>query len=232
MAKYRIGVFASGGGSNLHALMDRIQSGDLPADLAFVLSNNSKSGALAKARAFGTKAWHVSAVTEGGEDGQDGKGGERKAIERMAAIVKDSGIDLLVLAGYMKLVPPTVHACLKNRILNIHPALLPAFGGAGMYGRHVHEAVVARGCQYSGVTIHMVNAAYDEGQILLQRIVPIPAGSSAEAVAAEVLKCEHAYYWQVVRGFATGEIRPTESAEPGQAVDLGRFLDRFPPFDL
>jgi phosphoribosylglycinamide formyltransferase-1 len=223
VAKYRIGVFASGGGSNLQALMDRIRSGELPADLAFVLSNNSKSGALAKARAFGTEALHVSAVTEGGEDG---------AAARMAAIVKDSGIDLLVLAGYMKLVPPAVHALLRNRILNIHPALLPAFGGAGMYGHYVHEAVVARGCQYTGVTIHMVNAAYDEGQIVLQRIVPVPAGSSADAVAADVLKCEHSHYWQVVRGFAAGEIRPTESAEPGRAVDLGRFLDSFPPFDL
>lgn len=203
--------------------MDRIRSGDLPADLAFVLSNNSKSGALAKARAFGTDALHVSAITEGGED---------KAVARMASIVKDSGIDLLVLAGYMKLVPPAVHALLKNRILNIHPALLPAFGGAGMYGHHVHEAVVARGCQYTGVTIHLVNAAYDEGQIVLQRIVPVPAGSSADAVATEVLKCEHSHYWQVVRGFAVGEIRPTESVAPGQAVDLGRFLDRFPPFDL
>jgi phosphoribosylglycinamide formyltransferase 1 len=227
VAKYRIGVFASGGGSNLQALMDRIRSGELPADLAFVLSNNSKSGALAKARAFGTRALHVSAVSEGG-----GEEGERKAVARMAAIVKDSGIDLLVLAGYMKLVPPAVHALLPNRILNIHPALLPAFGGAGMYGRHVHEAVVARGCQYTGVTIHMVNAAYDEGQIVLQRIVPVPAGSSPDAVAAEVLKCEHSHYWQVVRGFALGEIRPTESAEPGRAVDPGRFLDRFPPFDL
>jgi phosphoribosylglycinamide formyltransferase-1 len=230
VAKYRIGVFASGGGSNLQALMDRIRSGDLPADLAFVLSNNSKSGALAKARAFGTEALHVSAFTEGGEG--SGAEGEQRAAARMAAIVKDSGIDLLVLAGYMKLVPSAVHALLRNRILNIHPALLPAFGGAGMYGHHVHEAVVARGCQYSGITIHMVNAAYDEGQIILQRIVPVPAGSTPEAVAAEVLKCEHAHYWQVVRGFAVGEIRPTESVEPGQAVDPGRFLDRFPPFDL
>jgi phosphoribosylglycinamide formyltransferase-1 len=223
VAKYRIGVFASGGGSNLQALMDRIRTGELPADLAFVLSNNSKSGALAKARAFGTAALHVSGFTEGGED---------KAAARMAVIVKDSGIDLLVLAGYMKLVPHAVHALLKNRILNIHPALLPSFGGAGMYGHHVHEAVVARGCQYTGVTIHMVNEAYDEGQIVLQRVVPVARGASAEAVAADVLKCEHAHYWQVVRAFALGEIRPTESDAPGQAVDPGRFLDRFPRTEL
>lgn len=223
MAKYRIGVFASGGGSNLQALMDRIRSGELPADLAFVLSNNSKSGALAKGKAFGCRAFHVSGFSEGGED---------KAAARMASIVKESGIDLLVLAGYMKLVPEAVHALLKNRILNIHPALLPSFGGAGMYGHHVHEAVVKRGCQFTGVTIHMVNAAYDEGQILLQRIVPVAPGSTAEAVAADVLESEHAHYWQVVRAFALGELKPTESAEPGRAVAMGRFLDGFPPFDL
>jgi phosphoribosylglycinamide formyltransferase-1 len=218
VARYRIGVFASGGGSNLQALMDRIRSGELPADLAFVLSNNSKSGALAKAKAFGAEAHHVSAFTEGGDE---------KAAARMARIVEDSGIDLLVLAGYMKLVPQSVHDALPNRIINIHPALLPAFGGAGMWGHHVHEAVVARGCQFTGMTIHMVDRHYDEGQIILQRIVPVTPGSSPETVAAEVLKREHAYYWQVVRAFATGEIKPTSSSEPGHAVDLGRFLDRF-----
>lgn len=202
--------------------MDRIRSGDLPVDLGFVLSNNSMSGALAKARVFGTAAHHVSAFTEGGDD---------KAAARMAALVKDSGVDLLVLAGYMKLVPPAIHALLPNRVLNIHPALLPAFGGAGFYGSRVHEAVVARGCQFTGVTIHMVNQAYDEGQIVLQRIVPVAPGSSAEAVAAEVLKKEHAFYWQVVRAFAVGEIKPTASADPAHAVDLGRFLDRFGPVD-
>jgi phosphoribosylglycinamide formyltransferase-1 len=200
--------------------MERIRSGELPADLAFVLSNNSKSGALAKARAFGAQAFHVSGFTEGGED---------KAAARMAEIVRTGAIDLLVLAGYMKLVPDAVHALLPNRILNIHPALLPAFGGAGFYGSKVHEAVVARGCQFTGITIHMVNRAYDEGQIILQRIMPVAPGSTPETVAAAVLKLEHAHYWQVVRAFAMDEIKPTSSAEPGHAVDLEGFLDRFAP---
>jgi folate-dependent phosphoribosylglycinamide formyltransferase PurN len=200
--------------------MDRIRAGDLPADLAFVLSNNSKAGALAKARAFGVPAHHVSAFTAGSEE---------KAAQRMAEIVRAGSIDLLVLAGYMKLVPAPVHALLPNRILNIHPALLPAFGGAGFYGGKVHAAVIARGCQFTGVTIHMVNDAYDEGQIILQRVVPVATGSTAEMVAADVLKCEHAYYWQVVRAFATGELKPTSSSHPAHAVDLGHFLARFPP---
>lgn len=203
--------------------MDRIRSGDLPADLAFVLSNNGKSGALAKAKAFGTPAFHVSGFTEGGED---------KAESRMLALVEEHSIDLLVLAGYMKKVPEALLARLRNRIVNIHPALLPAFGGAGYYGSKVHEGVIARGCQFSGITIHMVNDAYDEGQIILQRMVAVPAGSTPDSVAASVLKLEHAYYWQVVRAFATGEIKPTESREPGRAVDLGRFLDSFPTPNL
>src|SRR5690606_9903013 len=199
--------------------MDRIRSGELPADLAFVLSNNGKSGALAKAKAFGTRAYHVSGFTEGGE---------KKAEARMLALVAQHSIDLLVLAGYMKKVPDALLAKLRNRIVNIHPALLPAFGGAGYYGSKVHEGVIARGCQYSGITIHMVNEAYDEGRIILQRVVPVPAGSTPESVAASVLKLEHAFYWQVVHAFAVGEIRPTDSLEPGKAVDPGRFLDRFP----
>jgi phosphoribosylglycinamide formyltransferase-1 len=199
--------------------MDRIRSGELPADLAFVLSNNGKSPALAKAKAFGAPAYHVSGFTEGGDE---------KAAARMLSLVAEHSLDLLVLAGYMKKVPEALLARLRNRIVNIHPALLPAFGGAGFYGHKVHEGVIARGCQFSGITIHMVNEAYDEGQIILQRTVPVPPGSTPDSVAEAVLKLEHAFYWQVVRAFAVGEIKPTASLEPGRAVDLGRFLDRFP----
>ena len=217
MASYRIGVLASGGGSNLQALMDRIRTGELPAELAFVISNNSRSGALDRARAFGAPALHVSAVSEGGE---------AAAAARMLAIVKERAIDLLVLAGYMKKVPETVLSHLKNRVVNIHPALLPAFGGSGFFGRAVHEAVVARGCQYSGMTVHMVDAHYDEGQILLQKAISLRQGGSADEVAAAVLKLEHAWYWRVIRAFALGEIKPTASDEPGRAVDAGDFPER------
>ncbi len=216
---YRIGVFASGGGSNLQAILDRIRAGELPALVAFVVSNNSKSVALEKARAAGVPAYHVSAVSEGGED---------KAAARMLTLCDEHRIDLLALAGYMKPVPAPVLTRLKNRVVNIHPALLPAFGGQGFYGHKVHEGVVARGCQYTGVTIHMVNEAYDEGQIILQRIVPVAPGSGPDEVGAEVLKREHAWYWRVLRGFAIGEIRPTQDANPGRAVDASAFLAGLP----
>jgi formyltetrahydrofolate-dependent phosphoribosylglycinamide formyltransferase len=214
---YRIGVLASGGGSNLQVLMDRIRAGDLPAELAFVASNNSKSGALAKAKAFGTAAYHVSSVTEGSEVG---------ASRRLVEMAREHGIDLLVLAGYMKLLPYGLLSLLKNRIVNIHPALLPAFGGAGCYGSRVHEAVRSRGCQYSGITVHMVNEAYDEGQIVLQKAVRLRPDWTAEQIGAAVLEVEHRWYWQVVRGFAVGEIIPTGGDDPGRAVDLSRFLAR------
>lgn len=212
---YRIAVFASGGGSNLQVLIDRIGTGELPAQLAFVLSNNSKSPALAKARAAGAPAYHVSALTEGGEAG---------AASRMVSLLREHKADLLVLAGYMKPVPDAVLALMKNRVVNIHPALLPAFGGQGYYGHKVHEGVVARGCQFSGLTIHMVNERYDEGQILLQRVVAVPPGSSADQVGALVLKEEHAWYWWVIRGFAEGQIRPLSGDDPGRAADASEFL--------
>ena len=196
--------------------MDRIRAGDLAVEIAFVLSNNSKSGALAKASAFGIPAYHISAVTEGNEE---------RAIARMVELAQMQSIDLLVLAGYMKKVPAALLAKLRNRVINIHPALLPAFGGEGFYGHKVHEGVVARGCQFTGITIHMVNEAYDQGQIVLQRTVAVPAGCTAEDLSGIVLKQEHAYYWRVLRAFANGEIKPTESLDASRAVTLGRFPD-------
>ena len=217
---FRIGVFASGGGSNLQAILDKIKTGELPIEVAFVLSNNSKCGALTRARDFGIPVYHVSSFTEGSED---------KAALRINDIVRTHAPDLLVLAGYMKKVPSILLTQLKNRILNIHPALLPAFGGEGFYGSRVHEAVIARGAQFTGITIHMVNAAYDEGQIILQKIVPVPIGTTAEQLAAKVLECEHAHFWRVILGFALGDIRPTNSDYPSKAVDLHAFQQSMSP---
>jgi len=114
VSPFRLGVFASGGGSNLQSLLDHIRSGQLPADMAFVLSNNSKSGALTRARDFGIPAYHDSAATEGDDE---------KATIKILEIVRSHKIDLLVLAGYMKKVPQALLAELPNRMLNIHPAL-------------------------------------------------------------------------------------------------------------
>ena len=211
MSELRFAVLASGGGSNLQALLDRIASADLPAKLAFAASNNSQAPALERARKVGAPAHHVSAKTEGSEEA---------ATAKLIQLIDRHPVDLLVLAGYMKKVPEALLRRLRNRVINIHPALLPSFGGPGMYGHHVHEAVVARGCQFTGVTIHVVNEEYDAGQIVLQRIVPVPPGSDAEAVGRLVLALEHDSYWRVLGAFAEGHITPTTSEIPGQAVRI------------
>ena len=205
-------MLASGGGSNFQAVLDRIASGDLNARAVFLACNNSTAGAMEKARAAGVPALHVSAKTEGSEEG---------VSLRLLGLLDEHKPDLIVLAGYMKRVPDAVLARMKNRIVNIHPALLPEFGGAGMYGHHVHEAVVAAGKRESGMTIHMVNADYDEGQILSQRRTEIPAGIGADIageVGHRVLALEHDTYWRVLKGFADGDIVPTESDDPAQAA--------------
>jgi phosphoribosylglycinamide formyltransferase-1 len=211
MQPLRFGVLASGGGSNLQTLMDRIRAGDLRAELCFVASNNSQAYAGERARRAGIPAYHVSLKTEGSEAG---------VAAKLVSLIDKHPVDLLVLAGYLKKVPDAVLRKLHNRVVNIHPALLPAFGGPGFYGQIVHEAVVRRGCLFTGVTIHMVNEEYDAGQILLQRVVPVLPGTDAEALARRVLAVEHDSYWRVLQAFAEGAIVPTDSPVPGQAVRI------------
>lgn len=185
-----IAVLCSGGGSNLQALIDRSSSGDLPARIAWVLSNNGGALALERARKAGIPAFHVSAKTEGSPE----------AVEaRMLALLAEHQIRILVLAGYMKAVPAAVIRALPGRVVNIHPALLPAFGGHGMYGSHVHAAVLSRGAQWTGVTIHLVSEAYDEGPILRQRVVAVRPGDTPETLGARVLAVEHDTLWRELR---------------------------------
>ena len=209
----RYAVLASGGGSNFQALLDKAgdnaSAGELPAQAVFTASNNSGSKALERARAANLPAYHVSTRTEGSEEA---------VVTRLLALLDEYSPDLLVLAGYMKKVPDAVLARMKNRIVNIHPALLPDFGGEGFYGEKVHEAVVREGRAFSGMTIHMVNGNYDEGQVVLQRRTPVPPGADAAEVGRRVLALEHDSFWRVLRGFADGEIVSTDSEDPAHAV--------------
>lgn len=207
----RYAVLASGGGSNFQALLDHLDPGILsenPAEAAFVASNNSGAPVLDRARKSGIPAYHVSAKTEGSEE---------SAAKKLVALLDEHNPDLLVLAGYMKKVPDAVLKRMKNRVINIHPALLPKYGGAGMFGHHVHEAVVRAGETFSGMTIHMVNENYDEGQIIVQRKVDV-FGADASKVATRVLALEHDTYWRVLKAFAEGKIVPTDSDDPAEAV--------------
>lgn len=185
MRRIAIAVLASGGGTNLQALLDAFDAPDAPGRVALVISNRDGAGALARARSAGV------ATTVIGADGQD--------AATMLAAMGAHGVQLIVLAGYLKLVPATVVHTFAGRILNIHPALLPAFGGKGLYGRHVHEAVLASGARVTGPTVHLVDEQYDRGPIIAQWPVSVRAGDTAETLGARVLAAEHALLVAVVR---------------------------------
>ena len=185
-----IGVLCSGGGSNLQVLIDRAATGELGGEIRWVLSNNGNAPALDRARQAGIEAVHASAKSLG----------SLEAVERkMLDLIDAHEIKVLVLAGYMKALPATVIRKLPGRVVNIHPALLPAFGGHGMYGGHVHEAVLARGAQWTGVTIHLVTEKYDEGPILRQRVVAVHPDDTPESLGRRVLAIEHDTLWREVR---------------------------------
>jgi formyltetrahydrofolate-dependent phosphoribosylglycinamide formyltransferase len=171
----RVAVLASGGGTNLQALLDTCQ-GSAPARVVVVISNKAMAGALERARTAGVAAEVL-------DDPSDGA--------KIVALLRSYDTELVVLAGYLKLVPEVVVEAYENRMLNIHPALLPSFGGPGMYGHHVHEAVLASGATVSGPTVHIVTAEYDRGPIVAQWPVPVSADDTPETLAARVLKVEH-----------------------------------------
>jgi formyltetrahydrofolate-dependent phosphoribosylglycinamide formyltransferase len=184
----RVAVFASGHGSNLQALLDAFREPAAPARIALVVSNKGAAGALDRAQRAGVATATIP------EDGQDADG--------LLALLARHDIALVVLAGYLKRVPDRVVAAYRGRMLNVHPALLPCFGGAGMYGRRVHEAVLASGARITGVTVHLVDEQYDHGRILAQWPVPVHAGDTAETLAARVLEAEHRLLPAVVGAFA------------------------------
>ncbi|CAN5766215.1 phosphoribosylglycinamide formyltransferase [soil metagenome] len=186
-----IAVFASGGGTNLQALLDHLQDDDA-AHVALVVCDRADAFALQRARDALIATAYV-----------DVRGRDRDDVaEAMLEALDAHDIQLIVLAGYMRLVPAAVIGRYVDRILNIHPALLPSFGGRGMYGHHVHEAVIAAGCRVTGVTVHLVNERYDEGRILAQWPVPVLPGDTADSLAARVLSIEHCVYPATVAAIA------------------------------
>ncbi|GBU20200.1 phosphoribosylglycinamide formyltransferase [Fibrobacteres bacterium R8-0-B4] len=195
----RCAVFASGNGSNFQALLDRKASGDIAhADFVLMVGNNSKAGAFDKARAHGIPALHIAPSRFPTEEAY---------AERLSSVLKEHGIELIALAGYMKKLPSAIVGEYRNRILNIHPALLPAFGGQGMYGSNVHKAVIEYGAKLSGVTVHFVDNEYDKGPVILQKAVPVLDDDNEQTLAARVLQAEHEYYWQALEAVAAGSIK-------------------------
>jgi len=172
-----VAVLASGQGSNLQALLDACGGPASSAVIALVVSNKPDAGALARAAARGVPVATIA------DDGQD--------ADALLALLRSRAIDLVVLAGYLKRVPGTVVRAYRGRMLNIHPALLPSFGGPGMYGRRVHEAVLKSGARVSGATVHLVDEQYDHGEIVAQWPVPVRPDDTPQTLAARVLAVEH-----------------------------------------
>ncbi len=194
----RIAVFASGKGSNLRAILDAIQEKRIRgAEVVAVLSNNSDAGALEIAREHGILAIHINRKMFATDDEFDRK---------LLSVLADAKTNFIVLAGYMKKINPAIVRQYRNRMLNIHPALLPAFGGSGMYGARVHEAVLASGAKYSGATVHIVDDAYDHGPIVLQQRVDIAPGDTPDTLAARIHEVEHKLYPEAIRLFAEGKV--------------------------
>lgn len=171
--KVRVAVLVSGGGTNLQALLDALGS-EAPAAVVRVVSSRPGVGALERARQA-----NVPGVVL------------RDPLDAAEVVGQLGDADLVVLAGYVKLVPAEAVARFRGRMINIHPALLPAFGGPGMYGRRVHEAVLASGAAISGATVHYVDERYDRGPIIAQWPVPVRPGDTPETLAARVLEVEH-----------------------------------------
>ena len=193
-----IGVFASGRGSNFEALLTRIEDDGIPARIGAVISNNKDAGALRIARENNIPAYHI-------ERGQFETGDE--FCQALEEVFDRHDINFIALAGYLRKIPTRLIRRFPNRMINIHPALLPDFGGKGMYGIKVHEAVLASGVTVSGATIHIVDEEYDRGPIVLRREVPVLPGDTPEMLAARVLQVEHQIYADAVRLFAEDRVK-------------------------
>ncbi len=192
-----IAVFASGRGSNLMAILKAIEEGRLKARVVVVISNNSSSGALEIARSKGIDALHIS---------RSQFSSDREYVDKILSELRKRNVELVVLAGYMKKIPAEVVSEYRNRILNIHPALLPSFGGQGMYGINVHKAVIESGVKITGVTVHIVDEEYDHGPIVLQKAVEVKDDDTPETLAERVLKVEHEVYPEAIRLFVEGKV--------------------------
>ncbi|HTT01244.1 MAG TPA: phosphoribosylglycinamide formyltransferase [Steroidobacteraceae bacterium] len=190
-----IAALASHEGTTLQAVLDACAAGRITARVVLVISNNADSGALRRARAAGVTALHLSTATHP----------EAQALDRaIRDALRESGADLVLLAGYMKKLGPITLAAFQGHILNTHPALLPKFGGQGMYGIHVHRAVLAAGEHSSGASVHLVDAGYDSGPVLAQATVQVVPEDTPATLAARVQQAERALLVQTLGDIASG----------------------------
>ena len=208
--KARIAVLASGGGTNLQAIVDYLTGRDehRGGDVVLVASDRPDAGVLDRARRQGIAGAVLRSTRV--PDGCD-----------PMEMLRQHRVDFVALAGYLRLLPREILAEFPNRIVNIHPALLPSFGGPGMYGERVHRAVLMSGARVSGATVHYVDEEYDRGAILAQWPVPVLADDTIQSLGARVLKVEHVLYPRVIDAVASGKWR--YNARPSAVPDAAAF---------
>ena len=194
----RLGVLISGGGTTLGNFLAKIDAGELDAEIALVIASRPECGGIAKARAAGLPCRLVAR-----SEYVDVAAFSRAVF----ALCRKERVDLVALAGFLCLIE--IPEDFQHRVMNIHPALIPAFCGAGLYGRRVHEAVLARGCKVSGCTVHFADNEYDHGPIILQRCVPVADDDTPDTLAARVFAAECEAYPDAIRLFAAGRLETT-----------------------
>jgi len=198
MIRIAVLVSGQGRGSNMQAIVDACKSGKIDGEVALVLGVKDDAPAMERARSQGIPTLAISPKAYESTDAYDAA-----VFDALDA----SDIDLICLAGYMRVLGQNVVDRWRNRIMNVHPALIPSFCGKGMYGHHVHEAVIARGVKFTGATVHFVDEEYDTGPIILQSIVPVAPDDTPDSIAAKVLVEEHKTYTQAIALFAAGRLR-------------------------
>jgi len=194
--KLKLGFLASRNGSSARAVIAAIEAGVLDGEARLMVSNNKNAGALAYAEEHGVPALCIPTQSD-----------PEAADHRLAEALEAAGVDLVVLSGYLRQLGPHTLARYRGRVLNIHPGPLPDFGGHGMYGRRVHEAVIAAGAAESCATIHVVDEEYDHGPVVARRAVPVRPGDTAEDLEARVTAEEPTFFVETLRRIAVGDLK-------------------------
>jgi len=192
MKKVKLGVLISGSGSNLQSIIDNIESGDLSAEINVVISNVADAYGLTRAKNHGIKTEVI----------EHGKFPTREAFDkRLVEVLKENDVELVVLAGFMRVLTPAFLKAFPNRVINIHPALLPSFPGV-----HVWQKAIDYGVKFSGCTVHFVDEGTDTGPIIIQSVVPVLDDDDADTLAARILKQEHKIYPRAIQLYAEGRL--------------------------
>lgn len=191
----RIAVLVSGGGSNLQAIIDGVKDGSLDCEIKYVIADSEKAYGLERARVNGIEAISF-----------DRKEYKREISNKILELIKNK-VDLIVLAGYLSILDGEILKEFRNRIINIHPSLIPSFCGGGMYGIKVHEAAIKKGVKYSGCTVHFVNEEVDGGEILLQKVVPVLEEDTPKELQERILIEEHRILPEAIKLISEGKVK-------------------------